>query len=161
MRQLADHFKDHPAVHVGCRLLDDMLRDGHERYEHGNVFRELDRLYQRGLKGREAFEIVGSVFLYFHHRPDLRDDKRLDFALARGVLLARPRNRMLHTDKYIQYEPLKTSVLAELGQRLRTTYARTFKNLCDYLDEEDAQRRSVSASLATPFTTTSSQGVSP
>lgn len=131
--------KTHPKVERVARSIDRTLmaaqgtlagathkvrRPADARRLQGEVRSHLKRLYASDLRGVEAIERVGALFVLSRRDPNyLPGDERLTYAIGRAVLLARPLHQIYYTDRKgrrrQRCKPLHGSAVRELGEHFR------------------------------------------
>jgi len=125
------------------------------------LWRELWRLKQEGVTPQEALEVVLAVWLYSYHFPhQLRDDKRLDYALAASVFRLRELasrkqwvQNNLRPSGFVQTTSRRPGALpnALLGGRIRTALVPFWINFIKALEAEHAARAKKAADLKAAF----------
>ena len=105
----------------------------------------MSRLYRGGLRGREALERLGALFLLSRSDPGyLVDDDRLTWALARGLFLARPLRQVRYVDgagrAKRRSEQLPGSLCRAVGRHVRDSLARCITQIFMELDAEQRKR---------------------
>jgi len=154
-RQVASlyaRFPSHPGLLAGETILSDLLRLAQSDLRDRDFADHALRLSVSGVTPRELLERVGAVFLLARDDPrQLPDDARLDFALARAVLYARPLRRLQTRKGYsVSVRPTATTC-RKLGQFLRSRLAMLFHLAGEYFDQQRQRREEQAAAMRTPF----------
>jgi hypothetical protein len=128
--------RDKASVKAAIAWLDDFLSRGAimaDSEPEDRAIAELRRLYDSGLRGQEALEILCAVFFLSEQAPHcLPDDQRLTFAYSRALSQSRKQEARIEYRRGRQrrlYNKAGASVHGEIGETLRHSLAPFFANL--------------------------------
>jgi hypothetical protein len=159
VKQFFRKYKDHPATLEAIKLLDQWLQEGAIIAAHhpgDRVNQELKRLYDGGLKGKEALEMMGAVWLFAYECPHrLPDDRRATYALSRALLQTRPQSirrvsRRGDSERLIYNKPGAT-VHEVIGQRVRDSIGLTYVRMIEAMQREARKAQDARERLMRPF----------
>lgn len=159
VKQFFRKHKDHVATQEAIRVLDRWLYEGAliaVNRPGDRVSHELRRLYDGGLRGKEALEVMGAVWLFAYECPHrLPDDRRTTFALSRALLQTRPQiirrvSRRSGKERLIYNKPGAT-VHEVIGQQVRNNIGIVYSRMVDAMQREVRQKQEAKDRLSQPF----------
>jgi hypothetical protein len=155
LKTYADRKSTRSAIHI----LDALLTHGSAMATDepdDTLCRELKRLRDGNVTGKEMLEVLSAVWLYSFNQPHwLPDDSRLTFALSRALLQTRPQTiRQISyawgRERRSYYKP-GASVHRPLGQLIRDKLGLFFINMTRHLDKQRQQEIELKQALTEPF----------
>ncbi len=160
--EAANDFIDRHASHQGIQqaisFLDQLITSAASDFRaHLPLNRELVRLSEEGLSGREALALVVAVHMFSVHRPrELPTGQGLIYAYANVLLKARPQSvvRSWHEEGVWkrQYRRVGSKVRRNLGRHIMRTLGGLLVNIQEYQKKETDDEIARNMSLRQPFT---------